>query len=87
MQVRCFTDLDCRLSNEIESMSLRDCCVSDPRGTAYNEPGTEICGICVGKDNTREKGNLDQLGFPTRPAGRCVAYIMYCTCCFTSVEH
>ena len=48
-EASCFRDTGC--TQQIEFQSIRDCCVNDPIGASFNIPGTEICSICVGKDN------------------------------------
>ena len=46
---RCYSSLHCDSSAEIGFMTNVDCCRSEPRGLAYNVPGTEECVPCVCK--------------------------------------
>ena len=49
--VLCFSELNCNTpSGNAQIKSIRECCLDDPHGLSYNNPSTELCFDCVGKN-------------------------------------
>ena len=46
--VFCYSELGCSLSNELDSSSIRNCCLGQGQSFA---PSDETCVPCVGKNN------------------------------------
>ena len=46
--VQCFTSGTCQSDQELDPMTIEDCCLNNTDGLAFQRIGIEICESCIG---------------------------------------